>query len=68
MRFLKKLLIALYLFLGGFTILTLTTFLLTGSEPSALIAAVFSVAGVECILGMLIKKQEGKHGNSDGKS
>ena len=68
MRFLKKLLIAIYLFLAAFSIALLVIFAVTGIEPTALIGCVFGVAGVESLLGAIIKAKEEKNGADSGKS
>ena len=58
MRFLKKLLIAVYIYLGVFVCATLVIFTVTGNEPTALIGGTFGVAGVESLLAALIKSIE----------
>lgn len=60
MRFLKKLLICVYAFLGVFSAVTLILFAVTGTEPTTLIGCVFGVAGVESMLGAIIKAKEVK--------
>lgn len=75
MRYLKKLLICVYVFLGIFAAATLIIFVFTGSEPSTLVGCTFGVAGVESMLAAIIKAQETKkeakevkeNGDSDSK-
>ena len=68
MKYLKKLLICIYSFLGLFSVAVLIQFAITGNEPTVLVGSVFTVAGVESMLGALIKTTEvNKNGNSDGK-
>ncbi len=69
MRFLKKLLLGVYIFLALFSVVTLILFLVTGNEPSTLVASVFGVAGVESMLGAIIKTKENKNDtDNNGKS
>ncbi len=60
MRFLKKLLVSIYAFLGVFTVAALTVYAITGTEPTTLIGCVFGVTGVESILSVIIKASENK--------
>lgn len=60
MRYLKKLLICVYAFLGIFAATTLVVFIFTGSEPTTLIGCTFGVAGVESMLAAIIKAREEK--------
>ncbi len=65
MRFLKKLLVSLYAFLGVFTVATLTVYIITGTEPTTLIGCVFGVTGVESLLTVIIKAAENKKENKN---
>ncbi len=65
MRFLKKLLMCVYLYLALFIAASLVIFAVTGSEPTALIGCTFGVAGVESMLSALIKTAESR--NKQGK-
>lgn len=56
MRFLKKLLIAVYIFLGVFAVACLILWCITGDEPEALITGIFAAAGIESIVGAFLKK------------
>lgn len=58
MRFLKKLLISLYVFLGCFTVACFIAWCVTGSEPQALIAGVFAGVGLESVAGVFIKRSD----------
>lgn len=60
MRYLKKLLICVYVFLGIFAASTLIIFIFTGDEPTTLIGCTFGVAGVESMLAAIIKARESK--------
>lgn len=60
MRFLKKLLVSIYAFLGMFTVATLIVYAATGTEPTTLIGCVFGVTGVESLLSVIIKFTETK--------
>ncbi len=67
MRFLKKLLMGVYIYLAVFAATALAVFAFTGKEPNALIGASFGVAGIESLLAAFIKSSEaskkGKGGN-----
>ena len=58
MRYLKKLLISVYIYLGIFAIAVYIGWLITGDEPSALIAGVFGAGGIESLVGGIIKFRE----------
>lgn len=60
MRFLKKLLIGVYIYLALFSAASLIIFAVCQSEPTALITCVFGVAGIESMLGAIIKASETK--------
>lgn len=60
MRFLKRLLVAIYGFLGVFAVVCLMLWVVTGYEPVTLITGVFAAAGVESIVGGIIKFKEAK--------
>lgn len=68
MRFLKKLLIAVYIYLGVFVCATLIIFTVTGNEPTALIGGAFGVAGVESLLAALIKSFENRKKRKDSEN
>lgn len=58
MRFLKKLLVSIYLFLGIFSVVVLLLWVATGDEPDTLITAVFAASGIEFIVSALMKLWE----------
>lgn len=58
MRYLKKLLLGIFIFLAVFTVACYIGWLITGAEPQALIAGVFAGAGVEVIASGMIKFKE----------
>lgn len=60
MRFLKKLLISIYVYLALFAVVCMVMWILRGDEPHTLITAVFSAAGVESVIGGIIKYRESK--------
>jgi hypothetical protein len=60
MRFLKRLLVAIYGFLGVFAVVCLMLWVVTGDEPVTLITGVFAAAGVESVVGGIIKFKEAK--------
>ena len=55
MRFLKKLLISLYIYLAVFAAVCLVLWVWRGDEPHTLITAVFGAAGIESIIGGIMK-------------
>jgi len=68
MRFLKKLLVCVYVYLGVFAAAELILTSLTGNEASTLITCVFGVAGVESMIGAVIKGLESKKQNDSKNS
>ncbi len=58
MRYLKKLLLAVYIYLAIFGAICLILWACLREEPQALIAGVFGAAGVESIIGGLMKLNE----------
>lgn len=58
MRYLKRLLAAIYLYLGIFAAVCLVLWIITRDEPAALIAGVFGAAGIESVVGAIIKQSE----------
>ncbi len=58
MKFLKRILIGVYVFLGVFTLACLILWAILGEEPAALIAGVCGAAGVESVAGALMKWKE----------
>lgn len=68
MRFLKKLLVSLYIFLAVFAVVCLVLWVWRGDEPHTLITAVFSAAGIESIAGCLMKIKEKKSESAEADS
>ena len=68
MRFLKKLLISLYVYLAVFAVVCLVLWVVRGNEPHTLITAVFSAAGVESIIGGIMKVKEKKTESAEADS
>lgn len=60
MRFLKKLLLGLYIFLAAFAVICLVLWVIRGDEPDTLIMAVFGAAGVESVISGIMKIRESK--------
>lgn len=58
MRFLKKLLLSIYAYLAVFGVICLILWACTREEPQALIAGVFGAAGVESVIGGMMKLKE----------
>ena len=58
MRYLKKLLLAVYIYLAVFGAICLILWAFLREEPQALIAGVFGAAGVESIIGGMMKLKE----------
>lgn len=58
MRYLKRLLAAVYIYLAVFAAVCLLLWIVTRDEPSYLIAGVFGAAGIESIVGAIIKQSE----------
>lgn len=68
MRFLKKLLVSLYVYLAVFAVVCLVLWVVRGDEPHTLITAVFSAAGVESIIGGIMKVKEKKTESAEADS
>ncbi len=58
MRFMKRLLTAVYLYLGIFFALCLVCWIVTGEEPAALIAGISTAAGVESVIAGCMRMRE----------
>lgn len=58
MRFMKRLLTAVYLYLGIFFALCLLCWIITGEEPAALIAGISTAAGVESVITGCMRMRE----------
>lgn len=55
MRFLKKFLIGIYIFLAVYSTAALVLYIFTGNEPVVLTGCVFGVVGAESLIGCYIK-------------
>lgn len=64
-RYLKRLLASIYLYLAIFDISALVWFMITGSEPATLIVSVNAVVGAESIISGIIKLSERKNEKAD---
>ena len=60
MRFMKRLLTGIYLYMGTFFAACYVSWLITGNEPAALIAGVSAAVGVESIAAGAIRIYENK--------
>ncbi len=65
MRFLKKLLVSIYTYLAVFAAVCLILWIFRGDEPSTLIMAVFGAAGVESMVGGILKFREIQAGKNE---
>lgn len=60
MRFMKKLLLAVYLYIGIFGVVCLVMWIVTHEEPTSLIAGVFGAAGVESLISGIMRMSENR--------
>ena len=60
MRYMKRLLTGIYLYMGAFFTACYVSWLITGDEPAALIAGVSAAVGVESIAAGIIRIHENK--------
>lgn len=60
MRFMKRLLMGIYIYMGVFFGICLVVWIFTGNEPAALIAGVSAAVGVESIAAGIIRIKENK--------
>ena len=58
MRYLKRLLTAVYIYMGVFFAVCLICWIVTGEEPAALIAGISAATGVESIIAGCIRIKE----------
>lgn len=63
MRYMKKLLSGIYIYMGVFFTACYVSWLITGNEPAALIAGVSAAVGVESIAAGIIRIHENKEQN-----
>ena len=67
MRYMKKLLSGIYIYMGVFFTACYVSWLITGNEPAALIAGVSAAVGVESIAAGIIRIHENKEQNKHEK-
>ena len=67
MRFMKRLLMGIYIYMGVFFGICLVVWIFTGNEPAALIAGVSAAVGVESIAAGIIRINENKEQNKHEK-
>ena len=60
MRWMKKLLLSIYLYMGIFFGVCLVLWIVTGDEPSALIMGISAAVGVESVAAGVIRVYENK--------
>ncbi|MBR4960833.1 MAG: hypothetical protein IKY52_08045 [Clostridia bacterium] len=60
MRWMKKLLLSIYLYMGIFFGICLILWIVTGEEPSALIMGISAAVGVESVAAGVIRIYENK--------
>lgn len=67
MRWLKKLLLAIYLYMGIFFGICLVCWIVTGEEPASLIMGISAAVGVESVAAGAIRIYENKEQNKHEK-
>lgn len=67
LRWMKKLLLAIYLYMGIFFAMCLLWWMITGDEPSALIMGISAAVGVESVAAGVIRVYENKQSNDFNK-
>lgn len=60
MRWMKKLLLSIYIYMGVFFAVCLVVWIITGEEPSTLIMGISAAVGVESIAAGVIRVHENK--------
>lgn len=63
MRWMKKLLLGIYIYMGTFFGICLIWWMVTGDEPAALIAGISAAVGVESVAAGVIRVYEQKQTN-----
>lgn len=63
MRWMKKLLLGIYIYMGAFFGICLIWWMVTGNEPTALIAGISAAVGVESVAAGVIRVYEQKQTN-----
>lgn len=67
MRWMKKLLLGIYIYMGVFFGICLIVWIITRDEPTALIAGISAAVGVESIAAGVIRVYENKEQNKHEK-
>lgn len=67
MRWMKKLLLGIYIYMGVFFGICLIVWVFTGNEPAALIAGISAAVGVESIAAGVIRIHENREQNKHEK-
>ena len=67
MRFMKRLLMGIYIYMGVFFGICLVVWIFAGNEPAALIAGVSAAVGVESIAAGIIRIHENREQNKHEK-
>ena len=60
MRYMKRLLLGIYLYMGAFFAACYVSWLITGDEPTSLIAGVAAAVGVESIAAGILRINENR--------
>lgn len=63
LRWMKKLLLGIYIYMGSFFGICLIWWMVTGNEPTALIAGISAAVGVESVAAGVIRVYEQKQTN-----
>lgn len=63
MRWMKKLLLSIYLYMGIFFGICLVCWIVTGEEPASLIMGISAAVGVESVAAGVIRIYENKQNN-----
>lgn len=63
MRWMKKLLLGIYIYMGTFFGICLIWWMITGNEPAALVAGISAAVGVESVAAGVIRIYENKQTN-----
>lgn len=60
MRWMKRLLLSIYLYMGAFFAVCLVVWIITGNEPSSLVMGISAAVGVESVAAGAIRVFENK--------
>ena len=67
MRWMKKLLLGIYIYMGAFFAVCLVVWIFTGNEPVSLVAGVSAAVGVESVAAGVIRIYENKQNHEHEK-